>query len=81
MLQLARDIGFLMNPGDGAVTALDFHVPVAGGPPSHLLNGSSDGTLSVWQVRCRRSIIQAVHQLPKMSSPQYLAGFATHTRM
>lgn len=48
-IQRACDLGFLMNPGDGAVTALDFHVPAGAGSPSHLLNGSSDGTLSVWQ--------------------------------
>lgn len=49
--QGGRDLGFLMNPGDGAVTAVDFHVPAPGGAPSHLLSGSSDGTLSVWQAR------------------------------
>lgn len=45
-----------MNPGDGAVTALDFHLPAGGGTPSHLMNGSSDGTLSVWQVCSHHSI-------------------------
>ncbi len=39
-----------MNPGDGAVTALAFHRPAASAAPSHLLNGSSDGSISVWQV-------------------------------
>lgn len=40
-----------MNPGDGAVTALAFHQAAAAGGPSHLLNGSSDGSISVWQVK------------------------------
>lgn len=39
-----------MNPGDGAVTALAFHQAAEGAAPSHLLNGSSDGSISVWQV-------------------------------
>lgn len=54
-VQRSCDLGFLMNPGDGAVTALDFHLPAGGEGPSHLMNGSSDGTLSVWQVCCRHS--------------------------
>jgi WD40 repeat protein len=39
-----------MNPGEGTVTALDFHVPAGANSPSHLLNGSADGSLTVWQV-------------------------------
>lgn len=38
-----------MNPGDGAVTALAFHHAAAAAGPSYLLNGSSDGSVSVWQ--------------------------------
>lgn len=44
-----RDLGYLMNPGDGAVTALAFYQAAEGAAPSHLLNGSSDGSISVWQ--------------------------------
>ena len=32
-------MGFLMNPGDGAVTALQFFTPAAAAGPTHLLNG------------------------------------------
>ena len=38
-----------MNPGDGAVTSLAFHHAPAASGPSYLLNGSSDGSVSVWQ--------------------------------
>lgn len=42
------DLGFLMSPGDGAVSALAFYTPPGGGPPSHLLSGSSDGGIAIW---------------------------------
>lgn len=48
LVQNSRDLGFLMNPGDGAVTAIQFYTPRASGMPSHLLNGSADGSISVW---------------------------------
>ena len=38
-VQRGRDLGFLMNPGDGAVTALQFFTPAAAACPTHLLNG------------------------------------------
>jgi len=38
-VQRGRDMGFLMNPGDGAVTALQFFTPAAAASPTHLLNG------------------------------------------
>lgn len=50
-IQKASDLGSLMNPGEGTVTALDFHVPAGANSPSHLLNGSADGSLTVWQGR------------------------------
>ena len=43
-----KDLGFLMNPGEGAVTALAFFTPSGSFLPSHMLTGSSDGTLSIW---------------------------------
>jgi WD40 repeat protein len=52
-LQKGRDLGYLMNPGDGAVTALAFHHAPAAAGPSYLLNGSSDGSVSVWQASSR----------------------------
>lgn len=44
------DLGFLMNPGEGAVTALCFFVPQTGYSPTHLLAGCADGTISVWNI-------------------------------
>ena len=37
--QRGRDMGFLMNPGDGAVSVLQFFTPAAASAPTHLLNG------------------------------------------
>lgn len=48
-LQTDVDLGFLMSPGDGAVSALAFHSPDLKRPPSHLFSGAADGSLSVWQ--------------------------------
>ncbi|KAL4422432.1 hypothetical protein ABPG75_008629 [Micractinium tetrahymenae] len=43
-----KDLGFLMSPGEGAVTALAFFTPAAAYSPTHMLSGSADGSLSVW---------------------------------
>lgn len=44
-----RDLGFLMIPGQGAVTCLAFYVPISGYTPTHLLAGCADGTLTIWK--------------------------------
>ncbi|KAL4436114.1 hypothetical protein ABPG77_005562 [Micractinium sp. CCAP 211/92] len=43
-----KDLGFLMSPGEGAVTALAFFAPAGAYNPTHMLSGSADGCLSVW---------------------------------
>lgn len=49
-LQHGKDAGFLMNPGDGAVPCIQFFCPPSGtGGPSHMLSGSADGSIAVWQ--------------------------------
>jgi WD40 repeat protein len=59
-MRLGKDLGYLMNPGQGAVTALSFFTPNNDNSnnnpqqplyyaPTHLLAGSEDGQLSVWQ--------------------------------
>jgi hypothetical protein len=48
-LKADKDLGFLMNPGEGAVTALSFFTPPGRYAPSHLLAGCSDGSVSVWR--------------------------------
>lgn len=45
-----KDLGFLMNPAEGSVTALQFFTPIRSYNPTHLLAGCSDGTISVWSV-------------------------------
>ncbi|KAK9834995.1 hypothetical protein WJX81_002961 [Elliptochloris bilobata] len=46
--QTNTDVGFLMSPGDGAVSAVRFFAPAPGAAPSHLLSGSADGSISIW---------------------------------
>lgn len=46
--QTNTDMGFLMSPGDGAVSAVRFFAPALGAAPSHLLSGSADGSVSIW---------------------------------
>lgn len=49
--QASKDLGFLMNPGEGAVTAVAFYTPLSSPKgPSHLLSGSADGCVAVWAV-------------------------------
>lgn len=44
-------MGFLMNPGDGAVPCLALFTPAtAPASPTHLFSGSADGSISVWGV-------------------------------
>ncbi len=35
-----KDLSFLMNPGEGAITALEFFVPKGAYNPTHLLSGA-----------------------------------------
>ena len=42
------DLGFLMSPGAGAVSALSFYTPPDAAAPSHLLSGTADGGIAVW---------------------------------
>ena len=50
-MQASKDLGFLMNPGEGAGTAIAFYTPLEGsGGPTHLLSGSADGCIAVWDV-------------------------------
>lgn len=51
-----KDLGFLMNPCDGAVTALHMVTPYAKDSPSHMLSGSQDGGITVWKVGSWQSL-------------------------
>ena len=48
MLQAQKDLGFLMNPGEGAISAVALYVPRGSAVPTHLFSGGVDGTLAVW---------------------------------
>ena len=47
-MQGQKDLGFLMNPGEGAISAVALYVPPGVGAPTHLFSGGVDGTLAVW---------------------------------
>ena len=47
-LQSQKDLGFLLNPGEGAISAVAMYVPVGAMSPTHLFSGGVDGTLAVW---------------------------------
>ncbi|CAG9461491.1 unnamed protein product [Pedinophyceae sp. YPF-701] len=44
-----RDLGFLVNPAEGAVTSVELFRPPGKVKPSHMLTGSQDGAIAVWQ--------------------------------
>lgn len=48
-LKTNKDLGFLINPGQGPVSALSFFTPPTEYSPTHLLAGCADGTVSVWR--------------------------------
>ncbi|GFR40822.1 hypothetical protein Agub_g1445, partial [Astrephomene gubernaculifera] len=50
-MKAERDLGVLMNPGDGAVPCLEFYTPEGRSSPSHMLSGSADGGISIWSCR------------------------------
>lgn len=43
-----KDLGFLMNPGEGPVTAVGLYVPPGTAAATHLFSGGADGTFAVW---------------------------------
>lgn len=45
-----KDHGFLVNPGEGAVTAVTLWSPPECSDPTHMVSGSADGSLHVWNV-------------------------------
>ena len=47
-LQSQKDLGFLLNPGEGPISAVALYVPVGAATPTHLFSGGADGTLAVW---------------------------------
>lgn len=47
-VQAQKDLGFLMNPGEGPVTAVELYAPAETGVATHLFSGGADGTLAVW---------------------------------
>ena len=47
-MQGQKDLGFLMNPGEGAISAVALYVPPEVDAPTHLFSGGADGTLAVW---------------------------------
>ncbi|DBB08381.1 TPA: hypothetical protein ACH3X3_008540 [Trebouxia sp. C0006] len=46
--QSQKDLGFLMNPGEGAISAVALYVPPGASAPTHLFSGGVDGTMAVW---------------------------------
>lgn len=39
----------MMNPGDGAITCVKLFTPPGAAKPTHLLSGSDDGSIAIWQ--------------------------------
>lgn len=78
------DLGFLMSPGDGAVTSLALYSPVSSAgssspplPPTHLVSGSADGGISVWSAgkewECLKTLSEA-HSGPVSSISVHPSG-------
>lgn len=44
-----RDLGFLVNPGEGAVPCVQLFTPAGAAAPSHMFSGSADGGLAIWK--------------------------------
>lgn len=70
-LKYEKDLGFLVNPGVGAITAMEFFTPKDAFRPSHLLAGCADGTLSVWSVgdgwQCMKTLRGHRHEVSSIA--------------
>lgn len=44
-----RDLGYLVNPVDGAVPCIELFRPAGKAQPSHMLSGTTDGTICIWK--------------------------------
>jgi len=80
------DLGFLMSPGEGAVTSLALYSPApppdgssspAPAPPTHLVSGSADGGISIWSADrewdCLKTMAEA-HSGPVSSISVHPSG-------
>lgn len=47
-LQSQKDLGFVLNPGEGPISAVALYVPAGAAAPTHMFSGGVDGTLAVW---------------------------------
>mmetsp|Transcript_38248 Transcript_38248/g.108128 ORF Transcript_38248/g.108128 Transcript_38248/m.108128 type:complete len:206 (-) Transcript_38248:906-1523(-) len=48
-LNSGADLGFLMQPGQGAITCLESFTPEGLTTPTHLLSGGEDGVVNSWE--------------------------------
>eukprot|EP00890_Picochlorum_soloecismus_P006725 jgi/Picsp_1/878/NSC_04366-R1_p21-activated protein kinase-interacting protein 1 len=66
-----KDLGFLMNPGEGAITALEFFTPRDSFSPTHLLAGCSDGSLTIWKAgqgwQCMKTLRGHRHEITSIA--------------
>lgn len=79
-----KDLGFLVNPGEGAITALAFFTPKNSFYPTHLLAGCTDGTLSVWIAgqgwQCMKTLRGHRHEISSIAIHQTGALALTTSR-
>lgn len=47
-LQSQKDLGFVLNPGEGPISAVALYVPAGAAAPTHMFSGGAEGTLAVW---------------------------------
>ena len=70
-MKFEKDLGFLVNPGVGAITAMEFFTPKDAFRPTHLLAGCADGTLTVWSVsegwQCMKTLRGHRHEVSSIA--------------
>jgi len=66
-----KDLGFLINPGEGAITSLEFFTPQNSFSPTHLLAGCSDGSLTIWKAgqgwQCMKTLRGHRHEITSIA--------------
>jgi len=81
-MQRARDLGFLMNPGEGAVPCLQLYTPPGAASPTHLFSGSAGAggpEPSASLLRCGTATMHRPSPILQIQSPQVPHSTLLHT--
>lgn len=75
VVQSESDLGFLVSPGNGAVSAVAWHKQNETHHPTHLFSGAADGSISVWQAGGDWVCLKTLHSHKYVSTHFFIFFF------